>query len=170
MAQALVSPGARVRATWRRLRPLPGGRWLFSRFLGFTAPYSGSVGALITDLEPGWCRAELRDRRRVRNHLNSIHAVAMLNLGELVTGLAATTLLPPTVRGIVTGLAIRYHKKARGTLTAECRCTLPDIATDGEHDVTGTIRDAAGDTVATVTATWRLGPLRAAVPVAAGAA
>ncbi len=158
MPASLPAPGAKLRDVWRRLSPLPGGKWLFSRFLGRLVPYTGSIGAAVTALEPGYARVELPDRRRVRNHLNSIHAVALMNLGELATGLAMLVGLPPSVRGIVTGLSITFHKKARGRLTAECRCAIPTVSADQEYDATATITDAAGDVVARATAHWRLGP------------
>jgi acyl-coenzyme A thioesterase PaaI-like protein len=158
MPASLPAPGAKLRDVWRRLSPLPGGKWLFSRFLGRLVPYTGSIGAAVTALEPGHARVELPDRRRVRNHLNSIHAVALMNLGELATGLAMLVGLPPSVRGIVTGLSITFHKKARGRLTAECRCAIPTVSADQEYDATATITDAAGDVVARATAHWRLGP------------
>ena len=158
MPNSNAAPGATLRHTWRRLSPLPGGKWLFSRLLGRMVPYTASIGALVTALEPGFARVELRDRRRVRNHLDSIHAVALMNLGEVATGLAMLVGLPPTVRGIVTGLSITFLKKARGRLTAECRCPIPTVTMNQEYDAEATITDEAGDMVARATAHWRLGP------------
>ena len=158
MPSANAAPGVMLRQTWHRLSPLPGGKWLFSRILGRMVPYTASIGATVTALEPGFARVELRDRRRVRNHLDSIHAVALMNLGEVATGLAMLVGLPSTVRGIVTGLSITFLKKARGRLTAECRCPIPTVTADQAFDAEATITDAAGDVVARATAHWRLGP------------
>lgn len=154
---AASSPGERALSMWRRLSPLPFGRDLFMFAFGRLAPYSGALGARVLVLEPGRAKLELRDRRGVRNHLNSIHAVALANLGELASGLAMTTALPPGVRAIVLALKTEYAKKARGTLVAEANVTVPEVTGDLEHDVRAEIRDAAGDVVAVVTARWRLG-------------
>ncbi len=148
----------RLLSTWQRLAPLPGGKWLFSRLLGWAAPYTGSIGARVELLEPGHVRVSLRDRRAVRQHLGSIHAVALVNLAEVTSGLAMLSAAGPGVRGIVTALRIQYHKKARGRLVAESLATLPPITEPTDADVTATITDADGDVVAVATATWRLAP------------
>lgn len=123
-------------------------------------PYSGSIGATVVELEPGRVRIRLRDRRGVRNHLGSVHAIALANLGELASGLALVGALGPEARGILTGLDVRYHKKARGTLEALVSCQVPTVTGPMDRTVEAEIRDEADDLVATVTAHWRLGPVR----------
>ena len=144
---------------WHRLHPLPGGTWLFSRILGWMVPYTGTIGAHVRELGSGRARVTLRDRRRVRNHLNSIHAVALVNLGEVTSGLAMLMILPSGVQSIVTGLTIEYEKKARGTLTATSTVTLPPAITEEiTVDVTAEIHNAEDEIVARIRVTWRLRP------------
>ncbi len=156
MARSLDAPGARLRALWDRLAPLPGGRKIFSLALGWMVPYTGRLGPVVETFQPGYVRVRLTERRSVRNHLGSVHAMALANLGELATGLALLGALPADVRGILVGFEIDYLKKARGRLTAECRCEPPAVRGPVDHAVAGTIRNAAGDEVARVRARWRL--------------
>lgn len=152
------APGERLLSMWRRLRPLPGGRWLFGVLLGRIVPYSGTTHPRVIELAPGVARIAMHDRRGVRNHLDSIHAIALANLGELASGLAMIAALPAGVRSIVTGLTVEYVKKARGGVLAESRVALPAITAEQELDVRAEIRDGSGELVARVTARWRLAP------------
>jgi acyl-coenzyme A thioesterase PaaI-like protein len=154
-----AAPGQRLLRLWRLLRPLPFGRSLFTRTLGRMVPYTATMRARVVELEPGRATVALPDRRRVRNHLGSVHAVALVNAGELATGLSVLTALPAGVRGIVTRLSAEYLKKARGPLTARADVSgldLPDVGAPRDVEAVAEIRDGSGDTVARVTARWRL--------------
>jgi acyl-coenzyme A thioesterase PaaI-like protein len=165
----LESPGARLLSAWRTLSPHPGGRWLFTQLVKWMVPYTGSVSPRVETLEPGYARISITQRRRLEQHLGSIHAIALVNVAEFASGAAMTTALPAGYRGIVTNISIEYFKKARGTVTAESRPTLPDLTVEGECDVTSEITDQQGDLVARATVRWKLGPVPAknAVPARA---
>ena len=154
------TPGARLRAAWRRLAPLPGGKRLFSWLIRWMVPYSGTTRPLVLELGDGIARVRMADRRGVRNHLHSVHAIALVNVAELASGLAMTSALPDGIRGIVTHIEIDYLKKARGTLVAEARVTVPHITGPEDHVFESVITDAAGDVVARTRVRWRLAPVK----------
>lgn len=147
-----------VRELWDRLSAIPGGRTVFSKAIGFMAPYTGTIRPHVAELREGYSRVEMEDRRRVRNHLNSIHAMALTNLGEVASGLAVVYSLPDHMRGILTGFEIAYEKKARGTLSAEADLVLPDFEGEQEFEVPVTTRDEDHEVVTRATAKWLIGP------------
>lgn len=163
------SPGAKLLNAWRRLSPLPGGRWMFTQLVKWLVPYTGSVSPRVEILEPGYAKISITQRRRLEQHLGSIHAIALMNLAEFASGAAMTTALPAGYRGIVTKMSIEYFKKARGTVTAESRPTLPDLTVEGEHDFFSEITDQKGDLIARATVRWKLGPVPEKKPESAPA-
>lgn len=151
--------GNPLRIGWDRFHRLPGGKKAFSKIIGEMAPYTGTLGAEVVTLKEGQCVLKLTPRRRLTNHLNSIHAVALMNLGEMCTGVAMMYLMPGDMRGIPTELSMEYMKKARGVIHATC--DVPAVRNDGtdyQQDVEAVLRDEAGDIVARFTALWQLGP------------
>ena len=153
------NPIARLQRLWQRLEPLPAGTWLFSHILAWFIPYTGTIGARVKILKPGFAQIHMHDRRRVRNHLHSIHALALANLGEVTSGLAMLGALSDGTRGIPTRISTEYYKKARGRLIAESHCSPPEVSEEIDFEIYADIRDDDGDVVARTTVNWRLAPI-----------
>ena len=135
--------------TWRRMQRWPAGGWLFSRAVCFRAPYFGSIAPRVLRLEPGLCEARLQDRRAVRNHIGSVHAIALCNLAELCAGLMTDASLPRGMRWIPKGMSVRYLKKAHGTLVGSAKPEFDITVADSGYElpVVVEVRDAAGEVV-----------------------
>lgn len=157
-AERLMPDLSQLLVLWRALARVPLGRRVFDRLIGRFVPYTGSIDPEVLELEEGYARVRLRDRRRVRNHLRSVHAVALINLAELTASLAVSTRQPPDGRWIVTGLDTDFVKKARGPIEATCRMEVSDWSEP--RDVVGEVvlKDGAGDVVARTRPRWRIGP------------
>ncbi len=143
---------------WQRLSGWPGGKLLFSIAVGRMARYTSTIRPRVQELRPGYARIRMYDRPAVRNHLRSVHAIAMMNLAEVTSGLAMLAGMPDDARAIITNLAIEYKKKARGTLEGECSTPPPQSNEKREYNLEAVIRDEAGDEVARATARWLVGP------------
>ena len=147
-----------IRTSYNVLKRVPGGKRLFSKMVGRAAPYTGTIGGQVQEIRAGYARVKLADRRIVRNHLDSIHAIALVNLGEMATGLAFIYGLPNGTRSILTEISAEYLKKARGTLYAEATAPIPESSDRAEYNVTAEIRNTDGDVVTRVHARWLIAP------------
>ncbi|MFI5182247.1 MAG: DUF4442 domain-containing protein [Thermoanaerobaculia bacterium] len=154
------APVERLRATWRSLSAKPGGKWLFSRMFARFIPYSGTVSPEILELAPGRAVIAIEERRKVRNHLRSVHAIALANVGEMSTGLALGFGMPAGSRSILVRLSCEYLKKARGRLVATAEAPAVASADTRDYEVTSLIRDGEGEVVAKTVAVWKVGPDR----------
>jgi uncharacterized protein (TIGR00369 family) len=153
------APGRNIiRERWDKLARVPGGKRLFSFFVGRAARYTGSIDGQVQELRPGYSRVEMDDVPTVRNHLRSVHAVALVNLAEMAGNLALAYSMPDDARFIVAGLSIEYLKKARGTIVAEGK--PPPIAGSEKREylVPVEMRDPQGELVATCTLRTLVGP------------
>ena len=142
--------------TWKKLSSKPGGKWIFSKLVGWKAPYTGTIGAVVEELAPGYAIVKLTEHRSIRNHLNSVHAVALMNVAEMASGLAMLAGLKDNIRGIVTKFQIEYLRKARGVLTARGWCEVPTVMGKTSSESHVEIMNASGEIVARATATWLL--------------
>lgn len=136
-------------AMYRRLARLSPSGWLFSRAVSFRAPYFASIRPLVTRLEPGLCVAEIKHRRRVQNHIGTVHAIALCNLAELTAGLVCEASLPTSMRWIPKGMSVEYLAKASGRMQAEAKPAIAAVhAEEGyELPITVSVHDPGGTEV-----------------------
>ena len=152
---------AKTANMWGALQGWPGGGYMFSKLVGLVAPYTASVSALVTHVEPGVCEASMTDRPWKRNPFASVHAIAIANLAEMTAGIACVTATQSAkgAMGIPVGMRIEFVAKARGTL--HCRASVPDSLPSAERpdekdiDVVCDVSDATGKVVAAVVVAWK---------------
>ncbi|MET3931359.1 acyl-coenzyme A thioesterase PaaI-like protein [Lysobacter sp. OAE881] len=134
---------------YRKFTRWPAGHWLFSRAICFKAPYFGTIAPRIVSLEPNRCEVRIADRRRVHNHIGTVHAIALCNLAELAAGVMTDATLPASMRWIPKGMTVEYLKKATGTMHGVATPEVPVVeSTSGyELPVTVIVKNDAGEAV-----------------------
>lgn len=123
---------------------LPFGKAIFSRLVCLKAPYFRTIKPLFTRLEPGYGEISIRNRRRVRNHINSVHAIAMCNMCELVAGSMLESTIPSQFRWIPKKMSVEYLKVARTDLKASCRLEEVEWQDSMELPLTVDVTDKNG--------------------------
>jgi acyl-coenzyme A thioesterase PaaI-like protein len=141
-----------------RLVRLPAGRWLFSRAICFKAPYFASIAPRVDALGTGHCTVSFAHRRRVSNHLGTVHAIALCNAAELAAGLATEAGLPRSMRWIPRGMQVQYLRKATGRMTATARAGTLQHTDAQEMPVEVDVTDAEGATVFRATVAMWISP------------
>lgn len=133
-------------ALYNRISKYPLGKRIFSWGVSYRAPYFSTIHPLITELRPGCCRVEIKERRSIRNHIGTIHAGALCTLSELTGGLAVEASILPDLRWIPKGMKVAYSRKAKGVLRGECSFD-PQVLAPGDVDVALEVYDEEGNTV-----------------------
>lgn len=143
----------RTLALWQSLGHYPGGKYLFSRFVDFKAPYFGSVGARVVELRPNYAKLILRKRRAVQNHIGTVHVIAICNMLEKAMGVCAEASIPDHLRWIPKGMTVDYPAKAGSDITGIAEIN-PDDWKPGDLNVRVTA--TSENQVAVVTGIIRL--------------
>ncbi len=136
-----------VLAAYNKLQGLPMGKYIFSRIVCLMAPYFKTIKPRFVELKPGYGKITMKNRRAVRNHLKSVHAVAMCNLCELAGGTTLDVTLPSHLRWIPRGMEVRYIKIAKSNLTGTCIIPGEAIKGKGSLPVTVSVTDINGTEV-----------------------
>ena len=140
---------------WKLAGRIPAGERVFSRAFTWRAPYFGSVRPRFTVIEPNHAELVVRDRRRVHNHLGTVHAIALCNGLEAAMGALAEASIPVNKRWIPKGMDVSYVAKADGDVTCIAR-TDPDVWTGDDPDVPVSVTGRLGDGTAVIEGVIRL--------------
>lgn len=138
----------KVLELYRKFARFPMGKWLFSQMVCLRAPYFSSIAPRFMELAPEAARVSMKNRRRVRNHIGTVHAIAMCNLCELAAGTMAEASMPKGMRWIPKGMRVEYLAAARTDLEATASIPGPVVPGDAfELPVTTEVTDRHGKVV-----------------------
>ncbi len=124
----------------------PFGQRLFSAFAARQAPYFKTISPLIDVLEPNQCEIFIRKRKRVENHIGTMHVIAIVNGLEMAMGFMAEASIPKHLRWIPKAMELTYPDKALTDIT--CRASVPaDAWVAGDLPVKVEAVDTSGKVV-----------------------
>ncbi|KAF9349494.1 hypothetical protein BGX26_012224 [Mortierella sp. AD094] len=138
------------------LLPIRMRAWIFSTIVGFANPYSRSINFRITELRKGKACGVMKETKKISNPFRCVHAAALITFGETVGGLAVFTLLGKKDRAILTNINAEYIKVSRGLLTASSVIQPIKDREISELVNEVLIKNAAFETVAKLTLTWKV--------------
>src|SRR5690349_21941087 len=92
-----------VLSLYRQVTKLPQGHAIFSRLFSMKAPYFATVRPQFVDLRPNYAELVVRKRRKVHNHIGTVHVIAICNGLEAAMGALAEATVPRDKRWIPKG-------------------------------------------------------------------
>ena len=107
------------------------------------------------ELRPNYAELRIAKRRRVQNHIGTVHVIAICNGLEAAMGALAEASIPPGRRWIPKGMAVDYTAKATSDITCVAE-TDPEQWTGGEADVPVRVRAVRADGTVVVAGVIRL--------------
>ncbi|GAB2969748.1 hotdog fold domain-containing protein [Nocardioides montaniterrae] len=112
------------------------GKKVFSFMFSQKAPYFASIHATVRECRPNHAEVRIPARRSVKNHIGTIHAIALCNGAEMAMGALAETTVPADKRWIPKGMDIRYTAKADGPyVTVVAETDAEQWQVEGDLDV-----------------------------------
>jgi acyl-coenzyme A thioesterase PaaI-like protein len=108
---------SQVLSLWNKTSVLPQGSRIFSILFAQKAPYFASIRPRFVMIEPNRAELLIPKRRRVHNHLGTVHAIALCNGLEAAMGALAEATIPVGKRWIPKGMEVTYTARATSDIT-----------------------------------------------------
>lgn len=94
-------------------------RPILSFVIGRTIKFAGTAGIAIDILDSNRCQITLKNRRKVQNHIGSVHAAATALLAESASGFVVGMNLSPKSLPLLKSMHVDYIKRSTGDLVAK---------------------------------------------------
>lgn len=123
--------------------------FLLSLLFGRTIKFAGTAGVQVQQLDHTQAVLKLQNRRKVQNHIGSVHAAATALLGESASGFLLGMHVPDDRIPLLKSMNIQYLKRSTGDLRAQAQLSAEQIALIRDHEkgevtIVVTITDALG--------------------------
>ncbi|HEY8549623.1 MAG TPA: hotdog fold domain-containing protein, partial [Vicinamibacterales bacterium] len=138
---------SRVLQSWQRRSTSGLGRWLFTREVCRRSPWFATIRPRFIEMRPTLCRIGMTNRRRIQDHLGTVHAVAIGNLCELAAEMVTEVTIPATMRWTTRGMTIEYLRKASTDVVAIARLDKSEWRESENVGVPVSVVDATGTEV-----------------------
>jgi uncharacterized protein (TIGR00369 family) len=111
--------------------------------------FIGTAKVDIVELTESRSVVALKNRKRVRNHIGSVHAAAIALIAETATGFVVGMNVPDSGAPVIKSMKVEYKKRAKGDVRAEASLTPEQIerirtVEKGEVIVAVKVTDEAG--------------------------
>jgi acyl-coenzyme A thioesterase PaaI-like protein len=146
---------ANVMDLYQQVTRLPAGKKLFSVLFSQKAPYFATVRPVFTELRPSYAELRIKKRRRVQNHIGTVHVIAICNGLEAAMGALAEVSVPAHKRWIPKGMDVSYTAKATSDITCIAE-TDPEAWTGDDPEVPVRVRGVRDDGTVVVEGVIRL--------------
>lgn len=147
---------SQVLTMWQKTSALPVvGSRVFSVLFARKAPYFASIRPRFLTIEPNRAELLIPKRRRVHNHLGTVHAIALCNGLEAAMGALAEATIPADRRWIPKGMEVAYTAKATSDIVCIAE-TDPEQWTGSDPDLPVRVRGVRDDGTVVIEGVIRL--------------
>lgn len=101
-----------ILSLYQKFQRLPLGNTLFTQLVCAKAPYFSSVAPRLQSLESGRAEVAFKRRRQVKNHIGTVHVIAICNALEMAMGLVVEASIPAHLRWLPKRMAVDYPAKS----------------------------------------------------------
>lgn len=111
---------------YHKLEKYPFGNKLFSIMVSRIAPYFATISPKISELVPNECTCLIKKRKKVFNHIKTVHVIAICNGLEMAMGVMAEASVPKHLRWIPKGMTVEYTAKAGSDIRCVAKVNAED--------------------------------------------